>query len=706
MYRYLALLLVLASGNLVAENERLEHLLVSVPIHKKAAETVFPVTVLSGADLRRAAATTIGETLGRQPGVANASFGPAVGRPVIRGQQGPRTITLMNGTSSADVSSFSPDHSVAVEGLLADSIEVLRGPATLLYGGGAIGGVVNVMDNRIPRYALDGVEGAAEYRYDESPGLHSGVFKLEAGNGRSSWHLSGTTRDFDDLDIPSAAIDVTALEEQESLLEEVADEEHQDIDNSHGFIANTDGDADQLTGGFSHHLGEQGFAGLSVSRLKTGYGIPPGAHGHEDEHEEGPDEDHHDDEHEDHHDEEHGEDVRIELEQTRYDALLHWHEAAAGVEVLRAFLSYTDYRHRELEGAEVGTRFDRDTWESRLELVHDSWNGLHGVFGLQWQEDKFSALGEEAYIPETDSTDIGLFLVEEFHRGDWTYELGARLGQVERDPDVRNVGKEDFFTASFAGSLLWHVAPDWRLGLSLSRSARAPSTEELYSNINVESPAELVVHAATGVIEIGDPDLDEELSYNLDLSFNWAAERHWAELSLFYNSFQDYIFLFNTGATSVDDPIYRYRQDEAKFAGFELDSEFFLFQLGAGDVSIGAGGDYIRAEFDEHGDVPRLPPLRMFAELQWQDETSSVWLRARHVADQDKPGDFETETAGFTRWDAGFDHRWRLDPMKELSVFLKWKNIGNEEIRLSTSFLRNFAPEAGESIELGVRYSF
>ena len=715
MKRMIPLLLAVAGGNAIAQDDRLEHVLVSVPIHKKSAETALPVIILSGDELQRQAAATIGETLGRMPGIANSSFGPGVGRPVIRGQQGPRAVVLLNGTSGADVSSLSPDHAVAVEPMLADSIEVLRGPATLLYGGGAIGGVVNIIDSRIPRTAIDGVEGSVEYRYDDAADMDTGVARIDAGNGKFSWHLSGTTRDYDDLDIPGKAIDEKALEAQEELLGGEHGEEHEEeeLENSDGYIANTDGDFDNVTAGFSFHFGERGYTGFAVSHLETKYGIPPGAHGHheDDDHEgdEHADEDHEEEGHEEEHDEEeHGEeDVRIDLEQTRYDAQLHIHDLAGGsVEVLRAFLTYTDYEHQELEGAEVGTEFDRDTWETRVEVVHEPMLGFHGVLGFQWQEDEFSAIGDEAYVPETDSSAFGVFLVEDYHSGNWTFELGARGDYVERDPDATNAGSEDFTSLSLAGSALWRVSQDWRLGASLSRSSRAPSTEELFSNVDADRADQLVVHAATGVIEVGDANLDEELSNNLDLSINWEGERSWASLSLFYNVFEDYIFLFNTGEEEDESPIYAYRQDDADFAGFELESDWFLTDVWSGELRLGVTADYVVAEFDEGGDVPRLPPFRVGSELLWQDGNLTTWVKVMNAGDQDDPGDFETQTDGYTRWDAGIEYRLEFGESSELMTFLKWKNIGDDEIRLSTSFLRNYAPEAGESVEAGIRYSF
>lgn len=711
MKRIAFVALASASAIAVAEELPMEHVLISVPLHKKQAETALPVTVLSGEELQRQAAATIGETLGSKPGIANSSFGPGVGRPVIRGQQGPRAITLQNGTLSADVSSLSPDHGVAVEAMLADSIEVLRGPATLLYGGGAIGGVVNVIDNRIPRAPIDGLQGGVEYRYDDASDMDSGVGRLEGGNGSFAFHISGSTRETDDLDIPGKAIDESAVEEQEELLaghEEGGEHEEEEIENTDGFIANTDSDTDVVTGGFSFHFGERGYAGLAVSYLETKYGIPPGAHGHHDEHEE----DHGDEEleEEEHHDEEeHGEEeefVSIDMEQTRYDGVLHLHEPFSGVEVVRGFLTYTDYEHKELEGTEVGTRFDRDTWETRLELVHDPIAGAHGVVGLQWRDDQFEAVGEEAYVPETDSTEIGLFLVEDFHAGDWTYELGIRGDWVDRDPDARTTGSEDFSSFSLSGSALWAFADGWHTGVSLSRSERAPSTEELFSNVDATNPEELVIHAATGIAEIGDTDLDKEASNNLDLSVGWTGERSWAELSLFYNDFEDYIFLLNSGQEVDESPIYLYQQDDAEFYGVELEGEVYLARMVGGDLSLTFTGDVISGEFDDNGDVPRLPPLRLGGGLNWTNGDLTTWVKVLDVADQDDPGDFETETDGYTRWDAGVDYRWRFADERELYAFVKWKNIGDDEIRLSTSFLRNYAPESGESIEAGLRYSF
>jgi iron complex outermembrane receptor protein len=717
MKKTITVAVALASAQLSAEEVPvMEHVLVTVPIHRKAAETALPVTVLTGEALRRAVTSSLGETLGDIPGISNASFGPGVGRPVIRGQSGPRTLNLSNGIAAADVSSLSPDHAVGVEPMLAESIEVLRGPSTLLYGGGAIGGVVNTIDNRIPRGPIEGVQGAVEYRYDNVSSMDTGVVKLEAGTGNFAFHFSGTTRDFDDLDIPGMAIDERAVEAQEELLggghEDEHDEDHdgehgeEEFENTDGFIANTNGDANVFTLGASYQLGEKGFFGLAYNSFETEYGIPPGAHehGHEEEHGEDHDDDHDEDHDEDHDHEEEEENIRIDLEQERYDAQLHYHDLAPGlVDLARVFLTYTDYQHVELEGAEVGTRFERETWEGRLELVREADN--HGVLGVQWRMDEFEAIGDEAYVPQTDSSEWGLFYIQDFHAGDWQFEAGGRADYVERDPDALTSGAQDFTSFSLSGAAIYRFSPAWNLGFTLSRSARAPSTEELFSNVD-NTGESLVTHAATGIIEIGDPDLDEEVSLNADLSLNWQGDGSWAELTLYYNTFDDYIFLLNTGTEVDETPVYDYEQDDADFYGVELQSSLLLAELAGGDLELGLFGDMTRGEFDSAGDVPRLPPLRIGAELSWTSSAIGAFVRVVNADDQDNPGDFETDTDGYTRWDAGIDYGLQVSDSIEMMAFVKWKNITDEEIRLSTSFLRNYAPQPGESIEAGIRFMF
>jgi iron complex outermembrane receptor protein len=669
MKRYIPLSLAVAAAGAVAQQPPMEHVLVSVPLHKQAAETALPVTVLSGDELRRIAATTIGDTLSGSPGLANASFGPGVGRPVIRGQQGPRVMVLQNSTPSADASGLSADHAVSVEPLLAEGIEIMRGPSTLLYGGGAIGGVINVLDNRIPDSVPQQTTGGIEYRYVSASDLNGGVFKLDGGAGNWAYHLDGLYRDWDDLDIPGRAAN------------------ERDAETTDGYIANTGGHTGNLTGGSSYHF-DDGFFGLAVSRLENKYGIPPGAHGH------------HDEEHEE-------EEVTLDIEQTRYDATLQLERPVQPLETVRSFLTYTDYGHKEIESSgEVGTRYRRDGWDGRIEAVHRPLAGFHGAFGLQASSSEFSAIGEEAFIPKTDNAAIGAFLVEDRHIGDWTFEGGLRYDWTERDPRTTAASKRSFdaFSASVSG--LWQFAPQWQAGLALSRSERAPTDEELYANIEANNPTQWVIHAATNSIELGDTELDTEVSNNADLSVRWSGDDDFIQITGFYNDFADYINLRNTGLEQDEVPVYAYVQDDAEFYGAEVDSEFGLTALAGGDLRLRVFGDVIYGQLDRGGDVPRLPPARIGSRLAWSADRLALWATVLFAGDQDKPGDFERSSQSYTRWDLGGEYRLPVGSGSEFIVFAELNNIGDEQIRLSTSFLRDIAPEAGRSAEVGVRYLF
>ena len=594
-------------------------------------------------------------------------------------------MVLQNGTSSADVSSLSGDHAVSVEAVLADSIEILRGPATLLYGGGAIGGVVNILDNRIPTKLTESTTSTIEYRHDSASDMDVVVFRNDGSSGNFAWHVDALYRDFNNLDIPGLA-----SHEEDGHDEE--EEEHEEEENTDGFIDNTSGLATNFTLGGSYHF-DKGFFGLAISQLENEYGIPGGGHGHDEE--EGDEEE----------EEEEG-GIRLDVEQTRYDAALHLHNPTENLEVLRAFLSYTDYEHAEVEpNGEIGTLFNNETIEGRLEIVHQPIAGFHGVSGLQVKTSDFSALGEEAFVPQTDSTNIGIFLLEDYHQGDWLFEAGLRLDWDERDPDSTAASSEDFTAFSLSGSALWDIDPNWQLGLSLSRAERAPSTEELFSNVENPTLDTAVEHAATGAIEIGDPDLDTETSYNTDVSLRWNSGQHNVKLTAFYNDFSDYINLVNNGEEVDETPVLRYTQEDAEFYGLELDSEFALAEIGEGQLRVGFFGDMIRGELDNGDDIPRLPPTRIGTKLSWESDKLTLWTQAIRASSQDRPGENEEETDSYTRWDAGADYQLSSGD-NTVNLFVSLNNISDQEIRLSTSFLREIAPEAGRSVEAGIRLSF
>lgn len=665
-------------------SEIVEHVFVTVPLHRTDAKTALPLTVLTGDELRRSATANIGETLASKPGLASASFGPGVGQPVIRGQQGARVTVLQNSTSSADASNISADHGVNVEPVLAESIEVLKGPSTLLYGGGAIGGVVNVIDKRVPITVPDAFSGALEIRHGSVNKENSMVFRLDGGRGNVAFHLDGVRRVTDDVQIPGRAA-------------------HEDGETTEGYIANTDSEAGSYAAGLSHVF-EQGFIGVAVNHLQNEYGVPPGSHGHHG----GTIEDVIDGEGADHHDGDaygdEGDLVRIEMAQTRYDIRADIHHAIKGVENIRWFFTYSDYEHDELEGDIVGTRWRNESWENRLELIHEPIANWHGVIGLQSVKKKVVAVGGEAFIPATTVEKHGIFIVEDYHQGDWLYELGGRIDfdSLKGESDSSDAS---FTSTSFSASALWQFNPRWRLGISLSQSQRAPVTEELFSNSENEF-GDYVVHAATSVIEVGGGNLDRERANNIDLTLGYKSDRANGYVTVFLNDFRDYIFQEDSGREQEGVNILDYSQQDAKFLGFEYELTVDVAKALGGEFYWTVFGDRITGELAVAGDVPRLPPNRIGSRFEFERDGLSSYLSLVHAGRQDRPGENEEETAGYNRWDAGVDYRYAMQGGKELLAFVRVENIADETIRNASSFLRESAPEAGRSLEFGIRYFF
>ena len=704
-------LLALGVSNAHAQQDDVYEL-ITTAIHVRSSETALPVTILNDEALHDAVRGTLGDTLANQPGINNASFGPAVGQTVIRGQQGRRVMNLNNGLPTADASGNSADHAQAVEPILANAIEVLRGPATLLYGGGAIGGVVNVIDRRIAEALPSQPAFAFEARHDTAADMNTVVGSLDAATGNLVWHVDAMQREWNPLRIPGLAIDPRYLASEPADEHELEHDEGT-LTNTDGHIANTGGRTRAATLGGSW-IFDQGFIGLAVNRLENYYGLPPGAHvhGHEDEHDHDHDHDHeheheHEDEHEDEHESEdelaHNDAVHIDMQRTSYDLAAEWRAPLPWLEKARYRLNYTDYAHAELEGPGlVGTRYHNTAWQQRLQLTHTERGGWHGVLGLQHSHEEFGARGRESFIPVSDIDALGVFLVEDFHSGQVTWEFGARWNYDDYRPQHAAAPARDFSTSSLSASALWDLGSITTLGLSLSRSQRAPSVEELYSNHALEHLEDCVFHFATGACEIGNSNFSAETSANADLTLYLDYGPLAATVTAFYNDFSDYIGQIADGSTVDGFPVRYYRQDDARFTGVEVDVNLRLNAL----ASLRLFGDAINGRFDDTSDVPRMPTNRYGAELILQGERWSASAQVLHATAQGQPGAFEFDTAAWTRVDIGADYRLPQVTTGELLLFIKGRNLGDEEIRLSTSYLRGFAPEAGRSLEAGIRYRY
>lgn len=668
--RALRLMIIAAGFASLPLHAAIEEVIVTASPFDKTGDTLTqPASVLSGEELRRKAASTLGDALKQEPGITSASFGPGVGAPVIRGQSANRVKVMQDHLGTGDVANSSPDHANTVEPLLAERIEVLRGPAVLRYGNDAIGGVVNVIDNRIPSAPIEGIQGAGEVRYQSVNEQQAGVAFLQGGNGTFAWHVNGLALSADDMRIPGEAHHPSVHDEDEEGEEEVA-----------GLVENTDMESSSYSLGGSFHY-DQGFIGLAIAQADNNYGIPPGAHVHHDEHEE----------EEEHHEEEHGEEfIRIDMQQTRYDLKGEHRVQDSWAEKVTYRLGYTDYEHAELEGEEIGTRFINKAWEGRAELVHRTSDQMRGAAGIQYQTRDYSALGEEAFIPKSDISNLGLFALQEYTTGNWVLELGLRGEWAEVAPE--SLIERDFSTLSGSGAAHWHLSDASHLTFGVARAQRAPAVEELFAN----GP-----HLAEQNYILGNENLDPETSNNLELAYHYEGPVH-VQVNLFNNQISDFIYKANTGEEEDELPVYQYTQEDARFYGAEA-SVGLPF---AGNWEVSLFGDTVRATLDKGGDVPRITPPRVGLALTYADDLWNAELRTTQVDKQRHPGEEELAVDGYTRVDLTASRNFNVGADQDLLIFVRGKNLTNEEIRNATSFLRAYAPEPGRSVEVGLRFSF
>lgn len=643
--------------------QELEDVVVTAPLQDKASESAVPVTVLSDEELRLKVGHSIGDTLKNELGITSQSFGPGVGIPVIRGQSGPRVRVLSNGIGSNDVSAISPDHATSVEPLLAERVEVLRGPATLLYGSGAIGGVVNVIDNRIPGKLPDKLLGGAlEQRFDSVSDETSTVMKIEGGKSNLAYHLDGFYRDRNNLDIGGSAIDVDAAQATDPTLDV--------MQNSQGTINNTSAHAISGSAGVSL-VGDPGFAGVSINRLENNYGIAPDGT---------------------------GETTRIDLKQSKYDFKSELKNPFEFAESLRMKLGYTDYRHTEIADGEPGAFFTNKTYESRLELTHNPVGIFRGMMGFQAIAGDFAAIDKttsEVIVPRTLSNSYGVFAVESFELGVLANQLGIRVEDTTLE--AQGFSSLNYVPVSASASSLWKLNGNNSLNLALTRSQRAPQVQELLAN---------GYHDATRSFEVGNLNLREETSYNLDLGYKFNADWVKAQLDLFHNWAGDYIYQQRNGEFIDGAPVLETRQADATFMGYESKLVFPLLQNRLGAVDLTLFSDFTRGQFVNGRDVPRMPPLRFGFQL---DHTKSQWntnLRLTRGEAQTHSGDNDTATAGYLLLSLGTQYQVLDLHGADVMVFAKANNLLNENIRNSTSYLRNFAPEPGRGAEIGFRVNY
>ncbi|WP_286162498.1 TonB-dependent receptor [Methylobacillus flagellatus] len=653
------------------------------PLGVDSDEMVVPVAVLNGRELSLKRESTLGETLDGIPGVSASSFGPNASRPVIRGLDGDRIRILQNGLGVLDASSLSFDHAVAVDPIIIEQIDVVRGPAALLYGGSAMGGVVNAIDHRIPKQAIDGVTGRGEVSAGGADSRRNAAVVLDAGNGLFTIHADAYTRKTDDLDIPGFAVSSRKSRADGTVRE------------NRGKLVNSDAQADGGAIGGSLNF-ENGYAGMSFSTFNNEYGTvaEPG--------------------------------VRIVQKSDRWDAATEFTDLGTVIKGIKLKLAHTDYQHQELEDGAVGTTFANKGVEGSLEATHGNIGRMTGVIGYQVQNSRFSALGDEAFVPSNTTKSQALYLYEELpinllNRDALKLSFGARTEVVNVDSaGGGRFGPADenrFRPNSYSAGALFAIDQQWSVSSNLSHNERAPSYFELYAN----GP-----HLATGQFELGDGELNKEVANGIDAQLRWKSGNNSFSVGTYYTRFRNFISLANSGNNRGLDgelnpvdadndgvadgsgeeilPEASFLAVPAVFRGVEAEGKFRIYEQ-AGALDMRLRGDYVRATNRDTGEaLPRIAPLRVGVGFDYTLNRFGARVDLLRAFNQGRTADNELATDGYTRLDATLTYR--LPTSFTLEAFAKARNLLDDEIREHTSFLKDISMSGGRAVVFGLRGEF
>lgn len=688
----------------------------ATPMHLSVMESATPVSVLSGETLRRQQAATLGDTLEKLPGVQSNFHGNVASTPIIRGLSGPRVLITQNGLDVSDVSRVGPDHAVASEASTAKQIEVLRGPATLFFGSGAIGGVVNVVDQRVPTSTETRGEFVLETQTVNDQKL--GTFNVTTGVDNIAFYADGFYRDSNDYETPVAP----------------------DIDDPDGahVVENSNEESNGFTLGTSY-LFDQGYVGVAVERFEREYGVPGHSHGGDTS-------------------------VFADLEQTKYQLLGEYNFTNDFLQSVHFRAGYTDYEHAEVEGGLVGTTFSNETEELRVELLHKPMAGWRGGISLHYKGSDVFAQGEEAFTPPSEMEMFAVALMEERHFGDFLVQLGARAESVtldassvllpeldahehndEHDHDehahdehehegsefVRQFAVDQEFTPiSLSAGVVYTINESYNVGVSLSRSERAPSASELLSfgphiGTRTYEIGALFDLSEEGEFVLSQTAIDLETANNIDLTFRKTQGDVGFVFNAFYNQVDNYYFQEETGlfAESGHDhdhgeeghgeeehsedehsdelPVYLFGSADAILHGFELQVAWQTTD----NLKLDFFADYVKARLKDGGALPRTSPMRVGSHVAYTLDNIRADLDITYFAKQDDISTFETETDGYTLVDASITYDIPLGDI-DLSVYLSGENLTDEEARVHTSFLKDIAPRPGRNFAFGVRGYF
>ncbi|MFT3867724.1 MAG: TonB-dependent receptor [Nibricoccus sp.] len=655
--------------------EKLDTVIVTGTVDRKTTfDLAQGASLLSGRALKLQVQPSLGETLANTPGVNSTYYGPGSSRPIIRGLGGDRVRMLQDSVGSLDLSNISPDHNVSIEPLLVDRIEVLRGPATLLYGSSAVGGVVNVIDNRIPtEVRTKTIGGRAEARLDTAAKERTGIVALSGGSSTFGFQIDGQRTVTDEVRIPGFAQKGPDAPENQP----------------EGRLPSSAVSTKTASVGGTAFV-KTGFLGLAASEYDTTYGVPTG--------DDPP--------------------TSIDMRQQRLDLRGVLTRGFGPFKELRVRGGYGNYTHRELSGGEtVNTTFRNKATEGRIELVQETKDRLAGTIGLQASRADFSASGEEVVTPATLTNAAALFALEEYKLERVTFQVGSRyewqkikLGEVHEDlPEFTGYNAQSGEQRTVRGFSLstgavFYPLKDYSVGLSVASSQRLPVAQELYSN----GP-----HGGTAAYEVGNSTLGKEKSLGFDLTLRRRASRVTGSVGLFMNKFTHYIFEQELPedlkpATNNPDDLtpYQFVSTNALFYGGEAELEFHLIDENERSLHLELSSDYVHAEQTATNQpLPRIPPMRTGAELRFEQHGWAFGASCKYVFRQNRCSKYETATAGYCLLGLDAGYEFELDGFK-YDIFLRGSNLTNREARVHTSFLKDYAPLPARNLTLGIRASF
>ncbi len=692
----------------VLRHIRLEDLIVSAgPTALSRSELVNPVHVISGSDLVESHGINLGESLNNQPGIASTYYGPGASRPIIGGVGGSRVKILQSALDIGDVSDQSEDHPVGVEAFDAESIEVIRGPATLLYGSDITGGVVNVSDGRVPSTRpVSQIEGKFMARGGSAANERGGVGNITGSFGNIVWRARGLFRETGDVSTP-----LFNPEEFHDEHDDHDDEDHHDKDHAMSLIDHIENSRTSHSRGSvgMSWLGRRGYIGVAVSVNNRDQGVPGHGHDHHGEHDDDEhDDDEHDEDHDEHdedHDEEHGHEegigeVKLDLQSVSYDIEGAYRFRNASIKAMRFRLGLVDYSHTELEQSEegsegVGAVYDNHQFEGRFELDHSILRATNGVAGIQFKTRDLDVSGSHASQPKTASMDVGIFALERIEFNDLRLEFTGRMHFKSYEPE----GKKDrsFSMFSLGGGLNYELTDHMSISMSLARAAKAPGIAELYSD---------GLHTAIRSVEIGNEDLNVETTNNVTVGGHIHSNIFNLTLTGYLNQSNNFIYFARTGKFEGALPVLKTSQGEATISGVEIGSDVELFHRGNTHIILGLMGDYIRGRLtDDDTNLPRITPLRVGASLQYSWENFVAKFSLRHVARQEQVFTTEEETDGYTMIDATLKYRLIVGTTVQ-TISLQGVNLTDKLARSHTSLLKETVPLPGRDIRLTYTFHF